>query len=166
MLINRGEDMLKNKIFLKNLLVLSGILGLLLGIITIIPFICNISFFVLMILAAPVLFVYLKKINLIGFFEPKQGAVLGAIIGFVSFVGFAISFVPLATIIGFLYKGSYYLGVSLLFRSGIFVTIMMVLFVAILSALMNAFTGLVTMYVYNQIEPQPEETKTSIDIQE
>lgn len=158
--------MLSNKIFLKKLLTLSGVLGLILGVITIIPFICNFSFFALMILAAPLLFVYMKKINMLGFVDPKQGAIYGSIVGFVSFVGFSISFVPLATIIGFLYKGSYYLGVSLLFRSGIFVTIMMVLFVAILSALMNAFSGLVTMYIYNQIEPKPEESITDINIEE
>lgn len=156
--------MLSNKIFLKKLLMLSGIMGLILGVITIIPFICNFSFFALMILAAPILFVYMKKLNMLGYVEPKQGALYGGIIGFVSFVGFSISFVPLATIIGLIYKGSYYLGVSLLFRSGIFVTIMMVLFVAILSALMNAFSGLVAMYIYNQIEPKPEEIPTQIDI--
>lgn len=158
--------MLSNKIFLKQLLTLSGVLGLILGVITIIPFICNFSFFALMLLAAPLLFVYMKKINMLGYVEPKQGAIYGSIIGFVSFIGFSISFVPLATIIGFLYKGSYYLGVSLLFRSGIFVTFMMVLFVAILSALMNAFSGLVTMYIYNQIEPRQEEFITDFNIEE
>lgn len=158
--------MLTNKIFLKQLLVLATILGLILGVVTIIPLICNISFLAVMILTAPILFIYLKKINLLGFLDPKEGAIYGAIVGFMSFVGFALSFVPLATIIGFLYKGSYYLGVSLLFRSGFFVTVMMVLFVAVLAALLNAFSGFVAMYVYSQIEPQPEETKTSIDIQE
>lgn len=158
--------MFKDKFFMKNLAVLSGILGLILGLITVIPVICNISFFTLMVLSAPILFVYLKKTGMIGYVEPKQGAIYGAIVGFASFIGFSLSFVPLATIIGFIYKGSYYLGVSLLFRAGIFVTIMMVLFVAILSALMNAFSGLVTMYVYNQIEPKPQEAQTSIEIEE
>ncbi len=158
--------MLSNKIFLKRLSILSGVMGLILGIITIIPFICNFSFFALILLSAPILFIYLKKLSLLGYVEPKQGAIYGAIIGFISFIGFSISFVPLATIIGFIYKGSFYLGVSLLFRSGIFVTIMMVLFVAILAALMNAFSGLVTMYIYNQIETKPEEAKTNIEIQE
>ncbi len=156
--------MFENKIFLKQLSVLSAILGLILGVITIIPFICNFSFFVIMILAAPVMFVYMKKLNMLGYLDPKQGAIYGAIVGFISFIGFSVSFVPLATIIGLLYKGSFYLGVSLLFRSGIFVTIMMVLFVAILSALMNAFSGLVTMYVYSQIEPKPEEAEVQTDI--
>ena len=117
-----------------------------------------------MILAAPIMYIYMKKLNLLGYLEPKQGAIYGAIIGFISFLGFSVSFVPLATIIGFLYKGSFYLGVSLLFRSGIFVTIMMVLFVAILSALMNAFSGMITVYIYNQLEPKPQNTDVPTDI--
>lgn len=154
------------KLLLKQMAMLSSVLGLILGVLTIIPFISNISFFALFVLAAPIVLVYMKKLEMIGILDIRQGAMYGAIIGFISFLAFSVSFVPLATIIGFIYKGSYYLGVSLLFRSGFFVLIMMVFFVAILAALMNAFSGLVTMYVYNQIEPQPEESKTDIDIQE
>ena len=158
--------MLTNKIFLKKMLILSALLGLILGVITIVPFICSFSFFVLMVLSAPILLVYLKKMNLIGYVDPKQGSILGAIIGFASFLGFSVVFVPLATIIGLLYKASFYLGISLLFRSGIFVTIMMVFFVAILAALMNAFSGMAATYIYNQIEPQPEESQVSFEINE
>ncbi len=154
------------EVLFKRMAALSGILGLVLGVLTIIPFICNFSFFGLVVLAAPIIFVYMKKLEMIGILEPKLGAMYGAIIGFISFLGFSVSFIPLATIIGFIYKGSYYLGVSLLFRSGFFVLIMMVFFVAILSALMNAFSGLVTMFIYNQIEPQPEESQTDLNIEE
>ena len=139
------------KLLLKQMAMLSSVLGLILGVLTIIPFVSNISFFALFVLAAPIVLVYMKKLEMIGILDIRQGAMYGAIIGFISFVAFSVSFVPLATIIGFIYKGSYYLGVSLLFRSGFFVLIMMVFFVAILSALMNAFSGLVTMYIYNQI---------------
>lgn len=157
--------MFSNKIFLKNLLSLSAILGLILGIITIIPIISGLSFFVLMALASPILFIYLKKLQLIKYLTPQEGAIYGSFIGFASFLGFSVSFIPLATIIGYLYKGSFYLGIKMLFESGIFLTITMVIFVAILAALMNAFSGLVTMYIYNQIEEKPEE-HTNIDIQE
>lgn len=155
-----------NEILFKRMGFMSGIVGLTLGFFTIIPFICNFSFFALMILAAPALLIYMKKLDMIGILEPKQGALYGAIIGFIAFLGFSISFIPLATIIGFLYKGSFYLGISLLFRSGFLVLIMMVFFVAILAALMNAFSGLVTMYVYNQIETKPQESHTNIEIEE
>ena len=154
------------KILLKQMAILSGVGGLFLGILTIIPFICNFSFFALIVLTAPAILIYMKKLDMIGILDIKQGALYGAIIGFVSFLAFSVSFVPLATIIGFIYKGSFYLGVSLLFRSGFFVLIMMVFFVAILAALMNAFSGLVTIYIYNQIEQKPEESKTNLDIQE
>lgn len=151
---------------LKQMVMLSSVLGLILGVLTVIPFICNFSFFALIVLAAPLVLVYMKKLDMIGLLDIKQGAMYGAIIGFVSFLAFSVSFVPLATIIGFIYKGSYYLGVNLLFRSGFFVLIMMVFFVAMLSALMNAFFGLVTIYIYNQFEQKPEESKTDIDIKE
>ena len=154
------------KILLKQMAILSGVVGLFLGILTIIPFICNFSFFALIVLTAPAILIYMKKLDMIGIMDIKQGALYGAIIGFVSFLAFSVSFVPLATIIGFIYKGSFYLGVSLLFRSGFFVLIMMVFFVAIIAALMNAFSGLVTIYIYNQIEQKPEESKTNLDIQE
>lgn len=155
-----------NKLLIKQMATLSGVLGLILGVLTIIPFICNFSFFALIVLAAPIILVYMKKLDMIGILDIKQGAIYGGIIGFVSFLAFSVSFVPLATIIGFLYKGSYYLGVGILVRSGFFVMIMMVFFVAILAALMNAFSGLVTTYVYNQIEQKPDESKTDISIEE
>ena len=163
---NKETVMTIKELLFKQMAALSGILGLIMGILTIIPFIRNFSFFALVVLAAPIIIVYMKKMNMIGILDIKQGALYGAIIGFISFIGFSISFVPLATIIGFIYKGSYYLGISLLFRAGFFVLIMMVFFVAILAALMNAFSGLVTIYIYNQIEQKPDESKTDIDIQE
>lgn len=154
------------QLLLKQMGMLSSVLGLVLGVITIIPFICNFSFFALIVLSAPIILVYMKKLDMIGILDIRQGAMYGAIIGFISFFAFSVSFVPLATIIGFIYKGSYYLGVSLLFRTGFFVLIMMVFFVALLAALMNAFSGLVTIYVYNQLEQKPEESKTDINIEE
>ena len=158
--------MLLKELLFKQMSILSGLLGLILGVLTIIPFICNFSFFALFVMAAPIIMIYMKKMQMMGILDIRQGAMYGAIIGFVSFLGFSISFVPLATIIGFIYKGSYYLGVSLLFRSGFFVLIMMIFFVALLSALMNSFSGLVTMYIYNQIEAKPEESQTDIKIKE
>ena len=155
-----------NKFLIKQMATLSGVLGLILGVLTIIPFICNFSFFALIVLAAPIILFYMKKLDMIGILDVKQGAMYGAIVGFISFLAFSVSFVPLATVVGLLYKGSFYLGVSLLVRSGFFVIVMMVFFVAILAALMNAFSGLVTIYIYNQIEQKPEESKTDINIEE
>lgn len=158
--------MLIKEILFKQTAVLSGLLGLVLGVLTVIPFICNLSFFALFILAAPIIMVYMKRMQMMGILDIKQGAMYGAVIGFLSFIGFSISFIPLAGIIGLIYKGSFYLGISLLLRSGFFVMITLIFFVALLSAIMNSFSGLVTMYLYSQLETKPEESQTDIEIQE
>jgi hypothetical protein len=149
-----------NQLLIKQTCVLSLILGAMLGVITIIPFIGAFSFLTLMFVASSIVLIYMKKNNMIGKLIPKDGALLGSIIGFTSFIGFSISFIPLATIIGLFYKGSYYLGISMLFRIGFFVMIMMVVFVAMLSALMNAFSGLATVYIYSQMLNTEESNAT------
>ncbi len=158
--------MLIKEILFKQMAVLSALMGLVMGVITIIPIICNLSFFALFVLAAPIILIYMKKMQMIGILDIKQGAMYGAIIGFISFLGFSVSFVPLAAIIGLIYKGSFYLGISLLMRSGFFVLITLIFFVALLSAMMNSFSGLTTMYIYSQIETKPEESQTDIEIKE
>lgn len=149
-----------NQMLIKQASILSLILGAGLGIITIIPYIGAISFFIAMFLASTVVLIYMHKNNMIGKLIPKDGGLLGAVIGFTSFIGFSVTFIPLATIIGLFYKGSFYLGISMMFRIGFFVLIMMVAFVAMLSALMNAFSGLATVYFYGQILNTEENNST------
>ena len=74
--------MLLKELLFKQMCILSAILGLVLGVLTIIPFICNFSFFALLILSAPAILYYMKKMEMIGILDIKQGAMYGAIIGF------------------------------------------------------------------------------------
>lgn len=151
---------------IKQMTILSTILGLILGVLTIIPFIGQFAFFALIVLSTPIIFIYMKKLEMIGILDIKQGAIYGSIIGFVAFIAFCISFMPLAVIISFISKGAHYLWAGLLVKEGFFILIMLILFVSILVALMNAFSGLVTMYFYNQIEQKPIEAQTDINIEE
>lgn len=154
------------QLLLKQMAILSAILGLVLGVLTIIPFIGQFAFFTLIVLTTPIVIIYMKKMEMIGFLDFKQGAMYGAIIGFVAFIAFALSFMPLAAIIALINKSSQFLWVTLLIKAGFFVPIMLIFFVALLGALMNAFSGLVTMYIYNQIEQKPIESQTNINIEE
>lgn len=154
------------QILLKQMGILSAILGLVLGVLTIIPIIGQFAFFALIVLSTPIIFVYMKKLEMIGILDVKQGAIYGSVIGFVAFIAFSLSFMPLAAIISFISKGTQYLWVGLLVKEGFFILIMLILFVSILAALMNAFSGLVTMYIYNQIEQKPMESQTDISIEE
>ena len=149
-----------NKLIIKQVSVLSVILGGILGVLTLIPFIRNFSFTLLILAIAAVIIIYMKKNDLIGIIDVKEGAILGAIIGFVSFIAFSIVFVPLVTIIGLIFKNYYTFGISYMLRaSGFFVLVMLVLFMALLSALMNSFAGLITAYAYEILSGIKKEDK-------
>jgi len=151
---------------MKQMSIFSAILGLILGVLTIVPIIGQFAFFTLVVLATPIIFIYMKKLGMIGILDIKQGAIYGSIVGFVAFIAFCLSFLPLAVIISFISKGVHYLWAGLLVKEGFFILVMLVLFVSVLVALMNAFSGLVTMYIYNQFERKPDESQTDISIEE
>lgn len=155
-----------NVLLLKQLSILSAILGAGLGLLTVIPFVGNFTFLFTMALVGAAIIVYMKKMTMVGFLEPKDGAVYGGIAGFISFVGFCATFLPLAAIIGYFAKTSYYMGISLLVRSGVFVVLLMIIFIAMLSALMNAFSGMAAAYIYSQIDKKPEDEFTNFEIEE
>lgn len=149
-----------NPILVKQTSILSAILGGILGVLTLIPFVRNFSFMLLILCISTVIIIYMKKNELMGILDIREGAILGAIIGFVSFIAFSIVFVPLVTLTGFIFKGYYTYGISYMLRiSGFFVLIMLVIFLAILSALMNSFSGLVTIYIYEVLSGVKKEDK-------
>lgn len=148
-----------NILILKKMSALSFIFGVMLGVIAVIPVIGTLAFMILMFISATLVLIYLKRKNLIGMLIPKDGAIYGAVIGFVSCIGFCASMVPLATLIAYInhlwfHKLVWYSSIRIWFTSGIggfLVLLMMIFFVAMLSALMNAFAGLATVYFYDQI---------------
>ena len=83
------------QVLLKQMAILSAILGLVLGVLTVIPIIGQFAFFALVVLATPIIFVYMKKLDMIGILDIKQGAIYGAVVGFAAFIAFAAHFGPL-----------------------------------------------------------------------
>ncbi len=155
-----------NILLLKQISILSLIAGAALGVVTIIPFIGGIAFLFLMMCIGAALIIYLKKMTLVGFLELKDGALYGGIAGFVSFLGFAAVYFPLASIIGLIFKNSQYSLVTFSVGSGFFVVLLLSVFVAILSAVINSFSALAATYIYAQLEPRPEENTTNFEIEE
>lgn len=153
-----------NPLLIKQIAILSAILGGILGGLTLIPFVQNFSFMTLILLVAAIVIVYMKKNDLIGIIDVKEGALLGGIAGFVSFLAFSVVFMPLVMLLGWLLsllKVNYNtFGISIFIQTGPFVLIMLVVFLGLLSALMNAFTGLVTAYVYEFLTGIKKEEKT------
>lgn len=155
-----------NPLLLKQTALLSAILGAIIGVLTLIPFVRNFSFLILILCISAVILVYMKKNDLIGIIDAKEGAILGAVIGFVSFVAFSIVFIPLVSLVGLIFKNYYTYGITLLLKaSGFFVMILLVGFLGVLSALMNAFAGLATAYVYEILSGVKKEDKENVDFE-
>lgn len=137
-----------NKDLLKQIMILSLVLGIVLGILTAIPFIGQIAFFILICLVSAVVIVFLSKLGILDVADVKESVVLGSIVGFVSFLAFCVSYIPIMIIFakGFHLYSNY--GVAMMLgNAGLGMIIVLSLFMAILSATINAFTGFVTYYI-------------------
>ena len=81
-----------NLLLLKQLSILSAFAGAILGFITIIPYVSFISFMLLILCLSAFVLAYLKQNELIGIISVREGCIFGAVIGFVSFLAFAVVF--------------------------------------------------------------------------
>ena len=157
-----------NILLLRQVALFSALIGGAIGVITLIPFVGTLSFLTLILFLSAIIIVYLKKHDLIGIIDMKEGAILGAVIGFASFITFFIVFAPLSILIGFIAKG-YYVGhlLRIFFENfgGFFVMIMLLFFLALISALMNAFSGLTTAYVYELLSGLKKAENENIDFE-
>lgn len=158
-----------NLLLLKQLAILSAFAGAILGFITVIPYVSAISFFLLILCLSAFVLAYLKQNDLIGLISIREGCIFGSIIGFVSFLAFAVIYTPISMLLGWLIP-SYTQGFMRFFLSsfGSFVVmLLLIIFMAGISALFNAFSGLITAYVYELItgiKKEPNEN-TSIDFE-
>lgn len=154
-----------NELLLKQVAILSAIAGGALGLLTIFPFINIFSVTILVICLASGILVYMKRENLIGIFDMKEGAILGGVIGFVSFIAATVVYLPCDLILGLIPIFKAHFIMRFFFNSfGSFIVLMMlVFFVALLSALMNAFAGLATSYVYEILTGLKKESNESIN---
>ena len=158
-----------NLLLLKQLSILSAFAGAILGFITIIPYVSFISFMLLILCLSAFVLAYLKQNELIGIISVREGCIFGAVIGFVSFLAFAVVFTPISMLLGWLIP-SYTQGFMRFFLGsfGSFVVmIFLIIFMGGISALFNAFSGLVTAYVYELITGVKKENNqnSSVDFE-
>ena len=142
-----------NLLLLKQLSILSVFAGAILGLITIIPYVSMLSFWILILFLSAFILTYLKQNDLIGIISIREGCIFGAVIGFVSFIAFSVIYAPISAILGSIIP-AYTQGFLRFFMGSfgsIVVMILLIILMAGISALFNGFTGLVTAYVYELI---------------
>ena len=133
--------------YIKNLAIISLIFGAISGVLALIPIF---GILILLIFCSSFLIiVFMKKFALLPNPNEQTGMLWGGISGFVTFIGFSIIFLPCSFVLSLIFKQSYYTGIAMILKSGFSIMIMLVLFLAILCAMMNAFAGLASIYFFN-----------------
>ena len=139
-----------NIVVLKQITILSALLGVGLALLALIPFVGTFAFFALLCLVSVFVFVILTRVKVLNLISVHKSVMLGGFIGFVSFFAFAVVYLPIVAILGqfvTLYSEILQSLVIMLKVANFWMIFLLTIFVAILSAITNAFSGFVTYYV-------------------
>jgi len=142
--------------FLLPSIILGAISGVIFGILLLIPFISPFVFFLMFLLAGIIVIVVLKKFRGVGLLNIYDGCFIGSIAGFISLIAASAIYLPIV-----FFTGGYFSIKSY----DILAVVMLVFSTAILSSLFNAFTGLVTAYIYEKIESKNISFKEHFDLE-
>ncbi len=138
---------------LKLISMLSGFIGIVCGFLALLPHAGGLILFVLMCLSSVIVLVILIQSKVLQVTSVIESAAIGGIIGFIAFIAFSVIYMPLAVVLSkvFNYYANY--GAALaLNNSNLFIIIVLCIFMAALSAGINAFTGFLTYYFTELIE--------------
>ncbi len=138
--------------YIKPSISLGAISGFVFGVLLLIPFIAPFMFFLIFLLAGIIIIIILKKTNTAGVITVQEGALIGSMAGFSSLIAASVLYIPVAYIIDKTFN-AYSAAFSLSITGYELLSVsMLVIFTAILSAIMNAFTGMVTAYIFERLE--------------
>lgn len=138
--------MTKNPIF-KIIFIVSALTGAIAGVVALIPVISFMVLIILMFLMAPFIIIYFNNLKLIENPDIDKSIIYGSLSGFSGFLGFSVIFFPIAFIVDLIFKTQTFLWVKVVCQNFIFLT-GTVFFTALLCALLNAFTGFLTAYIF------------------
>lgn len=155
---------------LKTSVILSTIAGLAAGVLLLIPFLTPLVFLLLFVIIGAGIIVYLKKNDLVGILSIQDGTLIGAVSGFISLVAASVIYLPILFLFNLIFGSHAYkfgLGSSFTMLSyNLFFAVMLVFFIGLLSAIFNAFTGMITAYIYEKIEDKPFDFQTHLEIEQ
>lgn len=141
-----------NFLVVKQISILSFIFGVILGFVLLIPFFNLIAFLFAMFLVGGAMVIFLKKFNMIGLINIREGAIVGAISGFASFLGVCAFYIPASSVLSLIpgFTGGFFTLFLGSFAS-LLIGFSMIIFSALMSALLNSFSGLFAIWVYEFI---------------
>jgi len=135
---------------IKNLIILSLFAGFILGITAMIPFFGVLSLFLLMLGVAPAVIMLLIMAGKFDLTTVKDSIIAGAITGFSANITFAAAFSVITVILYLItgYNANLFLR-AMIMQSPLWLLAVCIMFVGVVTATTNAFTGFLTYYMIN-----------------
>lgn len=154
-----------NQVIAKKTAIFALILGAIIGLICLLPFFIGFGLFVLSLFSSTIVMLYMKKNEKhIAYLTNQQGAIMGGLIGFFATIGFFLSFSPMVCILRLIIKTYYSYMIPDMLADALWLFVILVFMVALIFALINATTGMGTVWILNQIEKTPENLDARLDI--
>lgn len=149
---------------------LGAVAGVVLGVVSLIPVINCINCLTFVLIGAGLIF-YLKRYSLVGMLSLQDSALLGAVAGFTAMIAASVVFCPIDYTINHLFnpiaRSNFNLASFFLITGYNLIAVsMIVFFVALLSALFNAFSALAAAYIYEKIEANNVDDQEHIIIEQ
>ena len=149
-----------NKTLLQQIVILSLILGAILGVLSPVPYIGQIMLIFLLLFSAPIVMVYMIMAGKFDLTTIVDSITVGAITGFCANLTFSFIFAAITWIlaVGFHITPNMFLS-AMITNSPVWLLLTFIIFISVLCATTNAFTGCATHYVIDFIRDMYERRK-------
>lgn len=141
-----------DKVIFKYLAILGLSVGAVFGVLGTIPYVGGFALFSILFLIAPVVMLLLIMSGKLDLTTPKDSIIHGALVGFCGNItfSFAYSIVVALLYITIKFTTNPFL-TAMIIHSPVWLLIVMILFIGVLTATTNAFSGFLTYYIINLI---------------
>jgi hypothetical protein len=153
-----------DRVIIKNIIIVSLILGAILGVLAPIPYVGLFMLLVAMLLAAPIVILFLIMSGKCDLTTTKDSIITGAIVGFSANITFSIAYSLIMVILSlvFHYSSNFFL-TAMIINSPIWLTGVFIIFIGVLTATTNAFSAFATYYIINLIRDMYEKSHPNSD---
>jgi hypothetical protein len=148
-----------NKEVIKNIIIVSLILGAILGLLAPVPYVGLIMLLIALLFASPLVILYLIMSGKFDLTTTKDSIITGAIVGFSANITFSIAYSIIMVILSlvFHYSSNFFL-TAMIINSPIWLTLIFIIFIGVLTATTNAFSAFATYYIINLIRDMYEKS--------
>ena len=137
-----------NVSLLKVITILSCIIGIICGFVALLPYLGGFAFFTTVCLSSLIVIILLMRSGVLKLDTIPESLTIGAIIGFISYLAFSIIYIPLVILMIRVFHYATNYGISIILgHANLFVILVLSIFMAVISATINAFTAFMIYYI-------------------